>query len=325
MLAVTIIATVLNEIDDIPRLVPSLFAQTPPPAEIVIVDGGSTDGTWEWLCEAARTHPVLQPIRDESCNLRRSLGPISRGRNVAISAATSPLIACVDAGCTYPPEWMARITAPLADGSAQYALGGSSLDTVDPTLWDLASAPFFGVKLDPEEFTKSCTARSMAFTKDLWHRLGGFPESVFFGEDTLFDLNARRQTRPAFVDHAKALYRPQYTFRSACRQLSLYAMSDGILGVRRARLTRNAARCGLAVLAVLSLPWTIAALLVVLVLQGWFAYQPDWAILRTMGYKVIFARFAFACAVPWLVVVGHVRGMLTQYNPVNRQNLANGE
>jgi len=321
MSAVTIIATVLNEIDDIPRLVSSLLAQTPAPAEIIIVDGGSSDGTWEWLCEAARADPNLQPIRDESCSLKRSLGPISRGRNVAIAAATSPLIACVDAGCTYPPDWMARITAPLADGSAQYALGGSSLDMEDPTLWDLASAPFFGVKLDPAEFSKSCTARSMAFTKELWHSLGGFPESVFFGEDTLFDLNARRQTRPAFVDGAKALYRPQYTFRSACRQLSLYAVSDGILGVRRARLTRNASRCGLEVLAVLSLPWTSAALLVVLVLQGWFAFQPDWAMLRRMGLKVMLARFAFAGAVPWIIVVGHIRGMMTQYNPVNRQNL----
>jgi len=321
MPAVTIIATVLNEIDDIPRLVPSLLAQIPSPAEVIIVDGGSSDGTWEWLCEAARTHPNLQPIRDESCNLKRSVGPISRGRNVAITAAASELIACVDAGCTYPPDWMARITAPLADGSAQYALGGSSLDPADPTVWDLASAPFFGVKLDPGEFSKSCTARSMAFTKDLWQRLGGFPETVFFGEDTLFDLNARRHTRPAFVDHAKALYRPQYTLRSACRQLAIYAISDGILGVRRARLTRNAARCGLEVLALLSLPWTVAALLVVLALQGWFAYQPDWAILRRSGYRVILARYIFAFAVPWIVAIGHIRGMLTEYNPANRQNL----
>jgi len=28
----------------------------------------------------------------------------------------------------------------------------------------------------------------MAFHKQLWERIGGFPEKVFFGEDTLFDL-----------------------------------------------------------------------------------------------------------------------------------------
>ncbi len=52
----------------------------------------------------------------------------------------------------------------------------------------------------------------MAFRKELWKRIGGFPETVFFGEDTLFDLEARRLTPPAFVAGAKAIYRPQYNF-----------------------------------------------------------------------------------------------------------------
>ena len=96
---VTIIATVLNEVKEIARLVPSLLAQDPPPAEVIIVDGGSTDGTWDWLLQAQRENPILLAIRDESCNLKRSPGPISRGRNVAIAAARSQIIACTDAGC----------------------------------------------------------------------------------------------------------------------------------------------------------------------------------------------------------------------------------
>src|SRR5580658_803018 len=97
MQPVTVIATVLNEVQDIARLVPSLLAQAPPAAEIVIVDGGSTDGTWEWLVDEARIHPTLRPIRDESCNLKHCPGPVSRGRNVAIAAAGSQIIACADA------------------------------------------------------------------------------------------------------------------------------------------------------------------------------------------------------------------------------------
>jgi len=142
MLPVTIVATVLNEVQDIARLVPSLLTQTPPAAEVVIVDGGSTDGTWEWLENAAREDPRLRAIRDESCNLKNCLGPIARGRNVAIEAAGSELIACADAGCTYAPDWLARLTAPLMDGTAEYALGGSCMDLTDPTIWDLASAHF---------------------------------------------------------------------------------------------------------------------------------------------------------------------------------------
>jgi glycosyltransferase involved in cell wall biosynthesis len=320
MQPVTIVATVLNEVEDIARLVPSLLAQRPAPAEVIIVDGGSTDGTWEWLVNAQANHPNLRPIRDESCNLKRSPGPISRGRNVAIAAASSAIIACTDAGCTYAPDWLARITEPLIASTAQYALGGSCLDLADPTVWDFASAPFFGVKLSPTTPSKSCTARSMAFRKDLWERIGGFPESVFFGEDTLFDLEARRLTPPAFVECAKAFYRPQYTFRSACRQLASYAISDGILGVRSARLLRNAARCVAEILALTCLPWTVLPLLAILVFQIWFAFHDDWRFVRRAGPRALVARFLFSILVPWIIASNRIYGSVARKNLPNRQN-----
>jgi glycosyltransferase involved in cell wall biosynthesis len=321
MQPVSIVATVLNEVEEIAQLVASLLAQIPPPAEVVIVDGGSTDGTWEWLLDAARRNPVLRPIRDESCNLKRSPGPISKGRNVAIAAAISQIVACTDAGCTYAPDWVSRVTAPIIASTAEYALGGARLDLSDPTVWDLASAPFFGVKLSDSAPTKSCTARSMAFTKDLWQRIGGFPESVFFGEDTLFDHQARRLTAPAFVNCAKAVYRPQYTLLSACRQLARYAISDGILGVRPARLFRNAARCIVQVLALLSLPWTVIPLLLIVAIQCWLAFHPDWRIIRRTGPRTLLARFVFSVLVPWIVAANQIRGAMTRQIPANRQNL----
>jgi glycosyltransferase involved in cell wall biosynthesis len=320
MAAVSVIATVLNEAENIARLVESLAAQTPAAAEIVIVDGGSTDGTWEWLIEAANRHTTLRPIRDQSCNLRFTPGPISKGRNVAIAAARSDLIACADAGCTYAPDWLAELTAPLVSGKAEYALGGACLDLTDATAWDLAAAPFFGVKMEADAPTKSCTARSMAFTKDLWRRLGGFPEAVFFGEDTLFDLEARRATQPAFPPRAKALYRPRNSFVSACRQMARYAVSDGILGVRRTRLVRNAARCVAELVAVAVLPWTCIPLAVVVVAALHFAFAPDWRFMRAQKPLVLAARLAFSLVVPWIIAINQLRGGLTKKSLVNPQN-----
>ena len=40
MQPVSIVVTVLNEAQDIGRVVPSLLAQTPPAAEVIVVDGG---------------------------------------------------------------------------------------------------------------------------------------------------------------------------------------------------------------------------------------------------------------------------------------------
>ena len=145
---VTVAVTVLNEVNDIGRLVDSLMAQRFSPVEVVVVDGGSNDGTWEWLLEAAKRYPALRPIRDESANLKQTPGPIARGRNVGASAARSEIVACADAGCIYEPDWLANLSAPIRDGAAEYALGGSFIDMRDATAWDVASAPFFGVKLE---------------------------------------------------------------------------------------------------------------------------------------------------------------------------------
>jgi len=320
MRPVSIIATELNEIGDIARVVESLLAQVPPAAEIVIVDGGSTDGTWEWLSNTAAREPRLIAIRDESCSLKHSAGPVSRGRNVAIAAAKSPVIACADAGCTYAPDWVRNLTRKIAAGEAEYALGGTSLDPEQHSVWDVASAPFFSIRLSPLEPTKSCTARSMAFTRDLWQRLGGFPEHVLVGEDTLFDLEARRQTQPDFVIDAKAFYRPLNNFRMACRQMKRYAISDGQAGVRWIRLFRNAARCLLQLAALAALPWTTLPLFAVILLECWYAFRRDWRYLPRFGVNAVLARLAFSVMVPWLVAVNQIRGRFSARPLTNPQN-----
>jgi glycosyltransferase involved in cell wall biosynthesis len=319
-MAVSVAATVLNEMDDIPRLVASLADQILAAAEIIIVDGGSTDGTWEWLLNAKAQYPTLIPIRDESCNLKQSPGPIARGRNVAIAAATSDVIACADAGCTYRPDWLSRLTASIVASASEYAVGGSCIDPASPTVWDIASAPFFGVKLNPNEPTKSCTARSMAFRKELWQRAGGFPETVLLGEDTLFDAKVRSLVTPAFAERAKAFYRPRHTLKSALSQLASYAIADGAIGIRPARLFRNFARCLVEVLAIIALRWNPIPLLFILVLENYFAFRLDWRSLQKATFRVLAARLVFSLLVPWVVTWNQIKGGITKAHQANRQN-----
>jgi glycosyltransferase involved in cell wall biosynthesis len=323
---VTITSTVLNEVEDIDSLVETLMQQTLAPAEVIIVDGGSTDGTWERLEVARAKYPTLIPIRDESCSLQRSPGPIARGRNVGIAAATSPVVACADAGCTYHPDWLANLTAPIFAGDAEYSVGGSYIDATNSTAWDVASAPFFGVKLDPGAATKSCTARSMAFRKELWQRVGGFPETVFLGEDTAFDAKIRQLVTPAFAPRAKAAYQPRQTFRSALRQMVSYSITDGVLGGRSARLWRNFARCFVEILAVIALIYSPIPLLCVLALEIYFAFRLDWSDLRKLPPRklpaTLGARLIFSLLVPWIVAWYQTAGSITKKNRPNRQNFA---
>ena len=319
--AISVIATVLNEAQDIDGLMSSLNRQTLAPAEIIIVDGGSTDGTWERLEESARCHPNLKSIRDESCSLKASPGPIARGRNVAIAAASSDVIACADAGCVYGQDWLANLTAPILNGEAEYSLGGSCLDAEQPTTWDIASAPFFGIKLDPDQRTKSCTARSMAFRKQLWERVGGFPETSLT-EDALFDQRVRAIVKPAFPDGAKARYRPHHSLKTALRDLGRYAALDGVMDIRRARLFRNLARCLAEVVAVALLPRTVIPLVCVLVLEIYFAFRLDWrSFPGKTSIRMLSARLFFSLIVPWLITWNHLAGAFTKTNQPNRQNV----
>ena len=314
-------ATVLNEVEDIDGLVSTLAEQVPTPKEVIIVDGGSSDGTWEHLEAARAKYPHLLAIRDESCNLKASPGPIARGRNVGIAAATSEIVACADAGCIYDPEWLARLTAPIVNGSAEYALGGSCIDPDDQTIWDLAAAPFFGMKRRADGTTRSCTARSMAFRKSLWERVGGFPETSFLGEDTKFDLLVRRFVQPAYAERAQAIYRPHHSLKSALSMMARYGVADGVLGTRRSRLLRNILRCLAEIVAIALVPRTIIPLIAVFVLEIYFAFRLDWSTFRQHAtVKQMAARLLYSLAVPWVAAWNQAVGELTKQNQPNRQN-----
>ncbi len=321
----SVIATVLNERAEIDGLLQSLQAQVPPVHEVVVVDGGSTDGTWERLLDAAAQWPALRAIQDESCSLRGSAGPIARGRNVAIAAARGTVIACADAGCRYAPDWLLRLTGPLVAG-AEYALGGSRLQLEDASVWDVAAAPFLGVKLAADEPTKSCTARSMAFTREAWARAGGFPETLFIGEDVLFDQEMRRCARTAFAAGAKAIYTPRNTLGGALRQVASYAVADGVAGMRPARLLRNVLRCVAEIAALLLLSLTVWPAVVVLLLEVYFAYRLDarallqQRVLRRRLATLLPARMVFSLLVPWVVAWNQVAGARRKQYRTNRQN-----
>jgi len=90
--------------------------------------------------------------------------------------------------------------------------------------------------------------------------------------------------------------------------------------VRWARLFRNAARCGLEVLALASLWWSVIPLLVVLALESWYAYHRDSKFLLRFGLKAVVARLAFSVAVPWVVAANHVFGLFSTKPQTNKQN-----
>lgn len=248
---VSIVATVLNEAESLPRLLQSLAKQTRQPDEVVICDGGSTDGTRQLL--DAEDRLPLEVLERRGAN-------ISQGRNAAIHASTGDLIAVTDAGVRLDREWLDRIVVPLEEGRAPVAAGFFRPDphsvfetamgaTVLPQLQDIR----------PERFLPS--SRSIAFRKDAWKEVGGYPEWLDYCEDLIFDLRLRSRYGPfVFVPEAVAHFRPRRNLRAFFVQYYRYARGDGKADLWRLRhairyLTYVVALPLIALAGIVANPW----------------------------------------------------------------------
>ena len=109
---ISVIMTVYNERESLPRLLDSLAGQSRRPDEIVICDGGSSDDTPALIEAYAREHAdALPPVRV----LVEPGANISRGRNLAIQAAQGPVIVAPAAGVRLEPAWLETLVAPFAE------------------------------------------------------------------------------------------------------------------------------------------------------------------------------------------------------------------
>jgi glycosyltransferase involved in cell wall biosynthesis len=97
----------------VPEAVASAFAQTEPPAEVVVVDDASTDRSAEAAREAG-----ARVIRHTE---RRNAGG---ARNTGIDATRGDLLAFLDADAVAPPDWLARTRGALASDPGIVAVGG---------------------------------------------------------------------------------------------------------------------------------------------------------------------------------------------------------
>ena len=238
---VSLVGTVLNESASIDALLASVARQTRAPDDIVIVDGGSSDGTWERL----QAWTARLPLRA----LRRPGATIARGRNQAVAAAAGDLVAVTDAGVRLDERWLEALTAGVHDGvdvvagffvpDAQSLFERAMGATVLPARSDVAAATFLP------------SSRSILFRHSAWAAIGGYPEWLDYCEDLVFDLALKRAGCDfAFAPDAVVYVRPRSSLVVFFRQYYLYARGDGKADLWRQRhAVRYAAYLGALALA----------------------------------------------------------------------------
>jgi glycosyltransferase involved in cell wall biosynthesis len=214
---VSLVATVKDAGPFIGEFLGSVRSQTRQPDEVVIVDGGSIDGTFEVLEQESGVTAILEPAAN-----------IARGRNVAVRAAAHDVIAVTDADCILAPDWLMRIVVPIQRGSNVVA---GAYRPLTSSLWQVCATAHVP---DPDEITPGWmpSSRSLAFRREAFDAAGGYPEWLDVGEDMYLnhrwvELGVAIEVAPEAVTY----WRGRPTLAATWSQYAGYAEGDAIGGM----------------------------------------------------------------------------------------------
>ena len=216
---VSLITTVLNERDNIEEFVESVINQTVLPREFIIVDGGSTDGTYEILKKYAKKYKWIKVFQIKGAS-------IGRGRNHAIERAKGEIIACTDAGCILDKNWLKEITKPFFEKKNVDVVVG-----IYKPYYTNDFEYFQGLIIikEPEKIfgnPSRMSIRSMAFRKMCWKKVGKLPEK-YGGDDTLFNLKLKEiGCKFSYSKEAIVYWRMKKSYRDLMKQFCRYAIGD---------------------------------------------------------------------------------------------------
>jgi glycosyltransferase involved in cell wall biosynthesis/GT2 family glycosyltransferase len=251
---ITVIVPACNEATTADASLREVIAQLRQGDEVVVVHDPSNDGTGAVLDRLAdEVGPALQVVH----RAPPATG-IASARNAGVRSAAHDHIACTDIGCRPRPGWLDGLrrgfeAVPEPDlVTGLYEVGGTSpLDRA----FALACYPrpdearragplarwygrFLGRAYDPT----LPTGRSMAFTREAWAAVGGFPEHLATAEDVGFGRAIAAQGRRCVLTaDAVVSWEPRGSVGETLRMYYRYGTGDGRSG-DRLLVGRNIAR-----------------------------------------------------------------------------------
>lgn len=121
---ISVIVPVYNVEKYLPKCLDSLLAQTWQELEIIVVDDGSPDNSWDIMQEYARRDSRVRPIRQKN-------GGLSAARNAGVEAARGEWIGFLDSDDYVAPEMYERLYRAAAEQGAQMAVCSFTYVTPD--------------------------------------------------------------------------------------------------------------------------------------------------------------------------------------------------
>jgi cellulose synthase/poly-beta-1,6-N-acetylglucosamine synthase-like glycosyltransferase len=207
---VTVIIPALNEAENIERTLDSVRGQDYENLQIVVIDGGSIDGT----IEAVKTHMAADPRVEMLHSPRAS---IPKSLNLGLAAARGRWLVRVDAHSTVNDGYVTRVVGLLRTG--QWGGVGGRKNGVGRTEAGRAIAAVMGTRfgVGGSTYHHGTTPQVVdhipfgAYPVELVRSLGGWDERLVANEDFEFDFRLRRAGYALCFD-------PELEIEWLCRQ-----------------------------------------------------------------------------------------------------------
>ena len=217
----------LNEAEHVDSFLADIAAQDfRGETEVLVADGGSTDGSVEKLELAAQRTKLDLTV------LPNPAGWVSQGLNLCIQRASGDLVVRLDCHSRYPSDYL-RLCASAAEETDALAVGGVVVPhgrtPIERAVACAMDSPFGGIGWmwvsDEVLRRESDTVTYGAFRPEAFRRAGMFDESLHRNQDDEMMLRIRRGGGRVILDPAiKVHYTPRGSYRGVFRQYFQYGL-----------------------------------------------------------------------------------------------------
>lgn len=231
--AVSVVVSTHNRAPLLSGLLDALDTQLGIELEVIVVDNGSSDNTWELLAERCRLSSTpLLALRVDAHD-----GP-GIPRNTAVTHARAPVIAFTDDDCLPAPMWAAALGTPLGDPGVAVVVGRT---LPEPGGW---GGPW-GRTVEVTAPTGLFETANLAVRRADFELAGGFRRDRLltgraFGEDAVLGStiarNGRVEFQPEALVHHRVMPQTYLEFVTEHLRLAGFAGLVGEVPELRARL-----------------------------------------------------------------------------------------
>lgn len=228
MKSVSIVIPVKNEERTVRPLVDSIAAQTALPAEVIFVDGGSSDRTVEIIKGSSGKFPFDIKV------IEAKRAYPGEARNIGIENSRHDIIAFTDAGIVLDKRWLEELMRPMDIDERTEVVYGAYEPVADSFLKECSLIAYIPPKemVDGKIFRTNFIASSL-FKKEVCVKAGFFPP-FRAAEDRIFMDNAKKSgARIAYTDKAVVRWEVPGTIKGIFRRFYEFSYHDILAGRAR--------------------------------------------------------------------------------------------